>query len=85
MRKLTLTPRLGLEPEYVKVLDAKAPPPWCPEQPGLGRGLRQVTKLGWPSSSILPQGNPREAMQGGSDNKDAHIELKQNTSDGQKS
>ena len=31
MRKLTLAQRLGLEPEGVKVLDAKAPPPRCPE------------------------------------------------------
>lgn len=31
MRKLTLAQRLGLEPECAKVLDAKAPPPQCPE------------------------------------------------------
>lgn len=52
--------------------------------PGADPGPVLLQVLGWPSNSILPKETQEKPCRGGSDNKDAHIELKQNTSDGQK-
>lgn len=52
--------------------------------PGADPGPVLPQVLGWPSNSILSKETQEKPCRGGSDNKDAHIELKQNTSDGQK-